>query len=672
MLVKQKSIVGSAVKKTEKGKHMISEAHRLSRSAVIDPAYSAEKLSPPSLFADENPFWHYASGDLELFYLEKMRLSFIREKRNVGWYGKFRPIALRVVFSRMFDLPVSIVFQSSGSCSVEQNGVSLKVHAQEDGSFLCEIPCAGMVHVTVESKEIPALGSPLEWRLFRGNGIEVSAERLPRMKSGLPPHREEVPEFMLCPEKLPDGGYDAGREVFGRIEADSVEVPHLCAGESRYEAANENPELSEQDLGMIAAGDGKIRSRSPVAFRYFRFIGAEPENVRCRLLFHPVRYRGAFAGEGGLTGLWMRSAYTLRLCMYNFLLDGIKRDRMPWAGDLSISLLSNAYSFADASIIRRTLTVLGCSGPEFGDVNGCVDFSCWLTVCHELYQKYFHDPEFLRRSWESIRSRVDSLISRCDSDGFLARDLNWIFIDWAPGNKLSALQILFYMSLRSAARLADRLNAAAEAERWNTFAARLKGSVYERCFSEKMGLFRAGLDGSEEYTRHANLFALLSGMAEEKDRSGLLTAICRDELPELGTPFLQGWELLVAAEAGKLEFFRKKLDEVWGYMLEQGATTFWEGWGRYSSEKDYCAFYGRPYGASLCHAWSSGPAFLLPRVLMGLVPEEDGWKTFHCRPVRNFGNFCCTVPTPEGPIEASWKDGVLMLTHPDSLICLDK
>ena len=55
---------------------------------------------------------------------------------------------------------------------------------------------------------------------------------------------------------------------------------------------------------------------------------------------------------------------------------------------------------------------------------------------------------------------------------------------------------------------------------------------------------------------------------------------------------------------------------------------------------------------------------------MGLAPVEDGWKTFRCRPVRNFGNFCCTVPTPDGPIEASWKDGILTLNHPDSLTCL--
>lgn len=651
---------------------MISEAHRLSQSAVVDPSYSAEQLSPPSVFADEKPFWHYAPGDLELYLLEKMRLSFLREKRHVGWYGKFRPIASKVVFRRMFDAPASLEFLASGTCSVVQNGAPLKTLAREDGSLFCEIPSAGRVHITVESKEIPTLGSLLEWEISDENREGTSAERLPRMKSGRPPHREEVPELILSPVRLPDGLYDAGREVFGWIEADATELPLLCAGESRYEAANENPEQSEQDLDMMELGNGKIRSRSPIAFRYFRFKGAQPEKVRCRLLFHPVRYWGAFAGVGRLSPLWMRSAYTLRLCMYNFLLDGIKRDRMPWAGDLSLSLLSNAYSFADSAIIRRTLTVLGCSGPEFGDVNGCVDFSCWLTVCHELYQQYFGDRDYLARSWQSIRARVDSLIDRCDSSGFLARDLKWVFIDWAPGNKLSALQILFYHSLRSASRLGRRLNAEADARRWDEFADRLKHQVYETCFSEERGLFRAGLDGSEEYTRHANLFALLSGLAEEKDRPRLLRALCGEELPGLGTPFLQGWEMLAAAEAGELEFFRRKLEEVWGYMLDQGATTFWEGCGKYESEQDYCAFYGRPYGASLCHAWASGPAFLLPRVLMGLAPVEDGWKTFRCRPAAAFGDFCCTVPTPAGTIEASWKDGVLTLKHPDSLTCLDR
>ena len=85
----------------------------------------------------------------------------------------------------------------------------------------------------------------------------------------------------------------------------------------------------------------------------------------------------------------MGSAYTLRLCMHDFILDGIKRDRLPWAGDLAVSLVANAYSFADGSIVARSLSVLGRAGIEKADINGIVDYSLWWVVCHDLYQLYF-------------------------------------------------------------------------------------------------------------------------------------------------------------------------------------------------------------------------------------------------------------------------------------------
>ena len=646
---------------------MWSSAHRLSVRAVIDPTYSALEPSPAMLEADDRPYWHYEAEDFLLHRLETMQRNFVDAKRKVGWPGRFRPVRRTLVFQRSFDAPCLIDLRASGECTVESGGVAEDFPA---GPFSCRVSVPGTVKITVRSDAIPALGSDLEWRILDGER-ELFARRLPRRKSGKFPHEEEIPEIQLRPMRLADGSYDAGCELFGWLEADCDEIPRLGAGESRYEMENSDPELSEQDLEMIAVAPGRIRTQSPIAFRYFRFSGKQPENVLCRALFSPQQYHGAFAGTERQNALWMRSAYTLRLNMHHFLLDGIKRDHMPWAGDLALSLTSNAYVFGDGQIVKDSLTVLGCSGPEYRDVNGITDFSCWLPVCHELYQRYWGDRAFLERSFPAIRERVNSLINRTDADCFLSRDLQWVFIDWTPGSKTSALQCLFYFALRSAARLAARLGASAEQRRWNEFAELLKGAIYKNCFSPETGLFRATLNPSEEeYTRHANLFALLSGMADEKDRAGLLKALRESILPNFGTPFLQTWEMLVMAEAGHLDYFLERLEHVWGYMLDQDATTFWEGCGTYASEAEYCAFYGRPYGASLCHAWASGPAFLLPRILMGLAPVEDGWKTFRCRPVRNFGNFCCTVPTPDGPIEASWKDGILTLNHPDSLTCL--
>ena len=644
---------------------MWSSAHRLSVRAVIDPTYSALEPSPAMLEADDRPYWHYEAEDFLLHRLETMQRNFVDAKRKVGWPGRFRPVRRTLVFQRSFDAPCLIDLRASGECTVESGGVAEDFPA---GTFSCRVSVPGTVKITVRSDAIPALGSDLEWKILDGER-ELFARRLPRRKSGKFPHEEEIPEILLRPMRLADGSYDAGCELFGWLEADCDEIPRLGAGESRYEMENSDPELSEQDLEMIAVAPGRIRTQSPIAFRYFRFSGKQPENVLCRALFSPQQYHGAFAGTERQNALWMRSAYTLRLNMHHFLLDGIKRDHMPWTGDLALSLTSNAYVFGDGQIVKDSLTVLGCSGPEYRDVNGITDFSCWLPVCHELYQRYWGDREFLERSFPAIRERVNSLINRTDADCFLSRDLQWVFIDWTPGSKTSALQCLFYFALRSAARLAARLGASAEQRRWNEFAELLKGAIYKNCFSPETGLFRATLNPSEEeYTRHANLFALLSGMADEKDRAGLLKALRESTLPNFGTPFLQTWEMLVMAEAGHLDYFLERLEHVWGYMLDQDATTFWEGCGTYASEAEYCAFYGRPYGASLCHAWASGPAFLFPRIFLGLRPLEDGWKRFACRPCADLGDLRCTVPTPYGPIEAERVDGQLSLHHPPEIM----
>ena len=47
-------------------------------------------------------------------------------------------------------------------------------------------------------------------------------------------------------------------------------------------------------------------------------------------------------------------------------------------------------------------------------------------------------------------------------------------------------------------------------------------------------------------------------------------------------------------------------------MLDAGATSFWEGFDANEKGDEMLRFYGRPYGKSLCHAWSSAPVFLLP------------------------------------------------------------
>ena len=100
-------------------------------------------------------------------------------------------------------------------------------------------------------------------------------------------------------------------------------------------------------------------------------------------------------------------------------------------------------------------------------------------------------------------------------------------------------------------------------------------------------------------------------------------------------------------------------------MLKLGATTFWEAYDTSIKGKDQYSFYDRPYGKSLCHGFSAGPAAFLPSEVLGLRPLEDGWKRFSVNP--DLGNLKwvdASVPTPFGNIVIEIKNNTMTMNVP--------
>lgn len=100
----------------------------------------------------------------------------------------------------------------------------------------------------------------------------------------------------------------------------------------------------------------------------------------------------------------------------------------------------------------------------------------------------------------------------------------------------------------------------------------------------------------------------------------------------VGTPYMAGFEYMALSRMRAPERMLKQMKEYWGGMIAQGATSFWEGYDANEDEVKQYGFYGRPFGKSLCHAWSSGPAALIPSELLGIRPLSDGWATFEIDP----------------------------------------
>ena len=53
------------------------------------------------------------------------------------------------------------------------------------------------------------------------------------------------------------------------------------------------------------------------------------------LRYRDIPYVGSFrSSDPRLDSIWMTGAYTVHLCMQEYLWDGIKRDRAVWLGDM--------------------------------------------------------------------------------------------------------------------------------------------------------------------------------------------------------------------------------------------------------------------------------------------------------------------------------------------------
>lgn len=570
----------------------------------IDPVYSNADYRPPR---PATPRWLYPRGEYEAFELARMRLNVKRLKLLVGYPGVFRP-PVRTVWFRNAD--AAAPYEVSGQClrGETDGGVVLKVTATDIREALPAI-----------ASEAPGWEASIDGREF-----------LPAVPGG-PPRGSVQPRVVLPLSKVPggDGLYDVGREVLADLSFTTEAQPDFAVGESRREALLVDDTNREQSFATQRGGDGTWTTPLPLAFRYVKCNGATPP-PEVRAAFTPLVYRREYDfGDPVLNRIWEAAAYTLRLCIMTFQIDGIKRDRLPWGGDLVVSLLANAFSFREADPIRRTLVVLARDGVQFSDVNGIMDYSLWCVISHRFFQDHFGGETgtraFLAENWGAICQILDYYIARLAEGGGLLRPRpdrivdgveekgDWCFIDWVKTDKTTALQMIIHWALGDGAHLAAALGDAAAAARFEKAAAALRRRIDEVALDAATGLYRGdAFNPASKPQRHANFLAVLSGVAAPSRHAAIADALVAGDMAECGTPYMISMELLALHRLGRDADALAKLRRVWGGMLDLGATTFFEGYEDGFDERTLCIFYDRDFGMSLCHAWSSAPCFLLP------------------------------------------------------------
>ena len=641
-----------------------SLAHKRSSFAIIDPAYNAHQPAPKDQ-VNKDATWLYGLGELECYRLELLQKRKDEAKLNVGYTGDFHTPYKKGVFSLKLDKPLihsELRFKAVGKGVVFVNNKRIAAFDNARNMHIIQLRSNTPIkdlRISLEVPEgIPTLlpldldGVPnLNWQ-WQGPEGEPETAKQYKSDSITAPHLLEDPSVRLSALNVLPNTLDFGRELIGHIYVKANEEPSIGVGESEPEALAKDHK--EQSNELVRVKPGVWRTKTPVAFRFVGVNNGHVDSIWAEAIFHPETYKGAFAcSDSLLTRIWMNAAYTLRLCMQDFLLDGIKRDRLPWAGDLAMSSLVDAYSFGDGALIEKTLVAIGRAGVENKDINGIVDFSLWWLIAHDQYQKYFDNKDFLKSQWPLIQSILTVLARQVDEEGFLVpRKGTRLFVDWVKQEKWATLQVMWWWAEKAACQLALRAGDYHSADYWKALQTKTKASIDKELWNSKGGYFYAK-DSLSQLTRHQNFLAIVAGLVEELGQKQSIQKYLLSSLAmPVGTPYMKGFEMMGLGQSGNMTAMINEVKAYWGGMIEKGATSFWEAYTPSEQGAAMYRFYNRPFGKSLCHAWSAGPAAFLPEEILGIKPLSDGWKRFEVRP--NLGSLSwatATVPTIYGDIQ---------------------
>ncbi len=483
------------------------------------------------------------------------------------------------------------------------------------------------------------------------------------------PHIFKFSYKPLTPVKkqVVDGGilWDFGTETFACVTvsgADENESYELYYGESPEEALS-GPEAVVRQT-VTGASSYRFPGR---AFRYLciKNPNAAQLTVGAEYEYLPLEDRANFTCDNPeIKKIWDVCAYTFHLNSREFFLDGIKRDRWVWSGDAYQSYMANNYLFFDNNITKRTILALLGKPPFEQHINTINDYTMYLIIAVEEYYRNTGDLDFVNFVWKRICGLYGFLAGRVDEEGYICkRDGDWIFIDWSDMDKsgnLCAEQILFWRTKKTMAFLSELLGE--DGTKYTAEADVLQKKIIKDYWNdEKKAFIDCYSSGLNNVTRHANIFAILYDFVDRKTMDEIMEHVLEnDTVTHITTPYFEFFELLAYGKLGKMEHIQNKIESYWGGIIALGGTSVWEQFDPEKQGLEHYEMYGKKFGCSLCHAWGSGPIYLLGRFCAGVYPTGVGYETFRVEPnPGKYQSFDAKVPLPQGEVSVSYHDGKL-------------
>jgi hypothetical protein len=509
--------------------------------------------------------------------------------------------------------------------------------------------------------------------------------------------------------------FDFGIEVGGIASLSYTANGTGALGLAFSEASTWIGEWSDASNGKFAGRDGALYANISSAgpgmykmpdkvmrggFRYMTVFFITNTNtyvnitdVRLEISFQPTwgdlrAYQGYFhSSDELLNRIWYAGAYTLQTNAVppntgrwvptlangwanngtlgpgeTIIVDGAKRDRAVWPGDMGIAVPSSFVSTGDLDSVKNALQVMydyqdtDGAFPEAGPPllqKGSDTYHMWSMIGTYNYMLYTSDLSFVRGNWGKYLKAMDFITRKVDSSGLLNVTGTRDWARWQTGGNNTEANVIFYHTLTTSAKLAEWMDdSTGLAEKWKQQASMLQAAIQKHCFDTSYGAFRDNATATTLHPQDANSLALLFSLISPSSADALRisSALTKNwtpigaEAPELPgniSPFISSFEIQGHFTVGRADRALELMRRSWGWYANHpngtGSTVI-EGYrtnGTFGYRQERGYGYDPSY-VSHSHGWSSGPTSALTEFVVGLGVTGPAGRTWDYKP--HFGD----------------------------------
>ncbi|MEA9984302.1 alpha-L-rhamnosidase C-terminal domain-containing protein [Subtercola sp. RTI3] len=371
------------------------------------------------------------------------------------------------------------------------------------------------------------------------------------------------------------------------------------------------------------------------------------------------------------------------------ILDGAKRDRAVWSGDLAVEGPTLYYSSDSADYIRGSLELLGSWAGSNGYMPGSMppqtplnteppsstrggysaNYSMYFVRALADYYQYTGDTAFVQKEWPLVVNELAWNASQMGPNGLFVTDsstgADWDYYDGSKTGEVTAFNALYYKILTDGATLAAAVGQPDQGQTYSNQAVALKDAINSKLFNSQTGVYNLSSSVTNVVAQDANVLAIDFGIAPADKVQGILDSIKSSLWTSAGTlpfssgyqetvsPFVSGFELNARFGSGNTSDALQLLSNEWGPMIAPGdlyTGTFWENLNTSGTQ-------AAP-NTNMAHGWSTMPVSALSKYVLGIQPVSAGYATWLVQP--HTGDLAWTkgqAPTPHGPVVVNWSHG---------------